>query len=186
MPVYDRPGRLEAERRRNRIADARLAGKRQNEIAEAEGVSQPTVSRHLKAIKAEWRKEAAATYGEHVARELATISAMDRTAAEQIDTLLTAGVRKLPKGGLTLDGELIGLAREWMAERRHLRGRVAALLGLDAPRRQEVSGPAQGGAPIEVVWRTLPDDSESKAEAARLLWESGALGYDETEEDPDE
>lgn len=163
-----------------------LSGVTHAELSRRYGVAGSTITRDVAAVVASWRLEARRDYEEMLGREIAILDTMDRQCADQIDTLLAHAYEESPDGKLTIHGEILGLAREWLGERRRIRQRVGMVLGLNrGASKNENVPPARFAGPIEPEWRPLPDDTESKAEAARLLLESGLLAYEETDE-PDE
>lgn len=115
-----------AERRR-KVAALDLRHVDQVDIARQLDVDQSTVSRDLAALRAEWRAAAVADTDERAARELAELDDMERDCAVQF--------------ARTHD-------RGWMTARLAIKDRRAALLGLDAPHRTELSG--RGGGPIDL------------------------------------
>lgn len=62
------------EFRRTRIAEHRIFGRTQREIAGMVGVSLGTVNRDLKIIEARWRAESTRTVADHAASQLAEIA----------------------------------------------------------------------------------------------------------------
>jgi len=115
-----------AERRR-KVAALDLRHVDQVDIGRQLDVDQSTVSRDLAVLRAEWRAAAAADTGERTARELAELDDMERDCAVQF--------------AKTHD-------RGWITARLAIKDRRAALLGLDAPKRTELSG--RGGGPIDL------------------------------------
>jgi hypothetical protein len=164
-------------KRRQDVAAALIAETPRAEIAKRQGVHTSTISRDIEAILKHWHDAAARDYADHVARELAILTVLDTQNAEAVERLLSAAY-----AGESLNLDAMHEALGWQAERRQLRARVAALLGLNKQsRRIELTG-ASDGVPVEVRWRELPDDTESKREAARVLAASGVLAYDERDE----
>lgn len=62
------------EFRRTRVAEQRIFGRTQREIAGMVGVSLGTVNRDLKIIDARWRAESTRTVADHASRQLAEIA----------------------------------------------------------------------------------------------------------------
>jgi predicted transcriptional regulator len=120
----------EIEERRRKVAGLYLSRVKQEDIARQLGVSQPTVSLDIKAILAEYRAER----HEQIDREAAELDAMEQQAA----------------AGFTRRKD-----RQWLETRLKIKDRRAKLLGLDAPTKQEVSGPDGGDVRITYVndWR---------------------------------
>lgn len=74
--------RLRAEGRRARVAEMYFRlGMRQTEIAEALGVSQPTVARDVKILVERWRKASLSDTGALRGKELADLAEMERDCA---------------------------------------------------------------------------------------------------------
>lgn len=110
--------RAEREDRRRKVARLYLNKITQAEIAEKLGVSQPTICRDLKEIEREWRAEYAADFDARRSRELAELQEMEREAAAAF-----ALKRRDPR---------------YLMARLAIKGRIAKLLGIDAPERKEV------------------------------------------------
>lgn len=114
-----RQSEIEREARRKRVASLLLAGVRdQTRIAEQLGTSQPTVSRDIKAIEAEWAQSAV--------QDIAAAKGHD---LERIERLIAALWGDAIKG-------------KWLATDRvlALMQHRAKLLGLEAPERLDLSG----------------------------------------------
>jgi predicted transcriptional regulator len=114
-----RQSEIEREARRKRVASLLLAGVRdQTRIAEQLGTSQPTVSRDIKAIEAEWAASAV--------QDIAAAKGHD---LERIERLIAALWGDAIKG-------------KWLATDRvlALMQHRAKLLGLEAPERLDLSG----------------------------------------------
>ncbi len=165
-----KPGNKTAEQweRRERVAQLYLRGLSQQRIADEIGASQATVSRDLTAVQKAWQESALIDIDAAKARELARIDELERTYWEEYEAskeerLITsteriegkeqrqkAAVRKEQRQG---DPRYLS-GIQWCIERR------CAILGIDAPKRQEVSGP-DGGA-IILEWPKPPrlDDGD--------------------------
>jgi DNA-binding CsgD family transcriptional regulator len=76
------PRALEALSKRREVAALYLAGLTQWEIAGKVGITQGNVSRHLRAVRAEWAAAARADFEARLAEELARINAIERRAWE--------------------------------------------------------------------------------------------------------
>lgn len=113
----------EIEARRRKVARLYARKLHQEEIAQLLGVDQSTVSRDIAAIEEEWRKAAAADVGELRARQLAELEEMERACAQHL-------------ANATSDRD----RARWVAERRQLKARIAAMMGLDAPTQLKHSG----------------------------------------------
>jgi len=103
--------------RRLRVARYRAQKLTLREIASAIGTSTATVYRDIKALDTVWLKSAQGERDEHRARELAELQAMERQVATAYGSSQNEGAKI-----------------RWMAERLRIKARIAALLGLDAPR----------------------------------------------------
>jgi DNA-binding transcriptional ArsR family regulator len=79
MPV-PRGKKVDVLRRREEVAERYIRGQTQCEIAEALGVSQPTISYDLKAIQKAWRESAIFDFNEAVGRELLRLEQLEREA----------------------------------------------------------------------------------------------------------
>lgn len=142
-----------------------LSHQSQAQIAERLGVTQQTISLDLKAIQREWKEEREHDLDIAKARELARIDKIEimylrewqksrRRRARGID-----GTNTVYKTMLGDPRYLAGV--QWCIDKR------CKLLGLDAPARQELSGP--GGKPIEYTERPFADVSDD--ELYRLISE---------------
>lgn len=67
-----------SDQMREEIADLYIRGKRQWEIAQRFGISQPMVSRHLDAIRQQWRASAVRDFDAARERELQKLDALER------------------------------------------------------------------------------------------------------------
>ena len=116
----------EREQRRRQVAQLTIAGVPQTQIAEQLGVTQPTVSNDLRAIRGRWQQDLARDTLEHVADELGKLAEWER---------------QLMRIALAVGPENAA-AREDPEERRRawdtllkLQARRSRLIGLDAPYR---------------------------------------------------
>jgi hypothetical protein len=139
----DAPTDLEIEQRRQQVAY--LLGQRATraEIARSLSVSRQTIDRDVDALRAYWREQATGEIAEIVGTELATLDALERR-------LWSERLRTQPIDPRDIETLLKILDRR------------ARILGLDKPRKVEVTGP--GGTPL------VPTDDE------RLLEEIERLG----------
>jgi DNA-binding CsgD family transcriptional regulator len=113
----------------------------QQEIAEQLGLSQPTVSRDVKAIVRQWVKEYVGDVAPIKARELGDLDAMER------DCALELARTKDPR---------------WMAERRHIKAQRARMLGLDEPQGVNIGGAVM----LTVVREDEPEPNGTTEKAA--------------------
>ena len=114
-PIHLTPKREELATRRRKVAELRLQHWTESEIAEALGVSQPTISRDLAHIRDEWREERVRSYDDWVAEELAKLAVLERTLLPEA----------ILEGGQAVDRVLSVMDRR------------ARLLGLDKPQLHE-------------------------------------------------
>lgn len=127
------PDELAVELRRSKVLELQIAGKSYRQIAEELTVSLGTVASDMKAL-------------------------VERAKAENDDRVERERMLSLARNGKALavvlpmlnDGETVKDAVDALDK---LEKRRAALLGLDAPTRQELSGPK--GAPIEIDGRAM-------------------------------
>lgn len=73
---------IETAERRHEIARMYQQGVTQHAIGQKFGISQPVVSRHLAAIRDEWRKSALVDFNERKALEVAKLDEIERNAWE--------------------------------------------------------------------------------------------------------
>lgn len=122
------------------VSEQYLMGKSQGVIADlllsefGVKVSQQTISNDLKAVREEWKKRSAALINEHVAEEMAKIDHLERTYHALFEK--SKGRRKMGRGDIKYLQRV-----EWCIDRR------IQLLGVDAPKRTEISG--LNGAPLK-------------------------------------
>jgi len=131
---------LARERRRAQVAELYLQRMTQTEIARILGVSQPTVSRDIKAIERRWRQQAVDNLDRQKLRELAELDRMEREAA--INYQHTHDIK-------------------WFRERKWIKEQRAKILGLYAPEKVAPTDPT-GQLPYEPnilhVYEHVPDD----------------------------
>lgn len=137
------PLRVDAEERRARVATLLLGHKTVRQIAAEVGASRATVARDVQAVRAEWRERRLADVDQHIAEELARLAAIEAAVLPQAQ-----------------EGKLIAVDRALAIMQRR-----AALLGLDAPQRREISGPDGGALTVRVVYDD-PDADGASAPAA--------------------
>ena len=92
--------------RQNEVAKFHLEGKTQKQIAEMLGISQPTVARAIKAVRAGWAKEYADTYDSLVGRELAILDRETRILEGLRDSYLAKQTEDGQYSGATMEGLL--------------------------------------------------------------------------------
>ena len=133
----------------------------QEQIATQLNVSRRTVSADIQYLRSLWRKELVADPVEIIAHELAELNDMERECVRSF----------------TVTGDAV-----WIRERRMIKERKAKMLGLDAPVRQEHTGPA--GEPIKqdiaLVIDALADPDTREALdnlSERLESKSGRNGH---------
>ncbi len=152
--------RLAIEERRQEVAVLVLAHVPYRTIASMLGIGRSTVADDVKVIREQWRTRAAATYGEHVAEEVAKLDTLERSwigLAIPPDNATPEQVTAAAQAALVLDR--IGRQR-------------ARLLGLNAPVRQEVMFPQAGGPVAE------SSAAEKVQRALRLVREVEAVEAD--------
>ena len=122
------------EERRRRVARLLLGRATHDEMAAQLGVTRQTISTDVKAIRGMWRKELIDDPVAVKAQELADLEQMERECVRNY----------------TLTHE-----RGWISERRQIKERRSKMLGLDAPAKQEHSGP--DGGPLKQDFRLVVD-----------------------------
>lgn len=166
--------RTEIAIRRQKIAAAYLRGTTQIEIAAELEVDQATVSRDLKALRAEWMKSALIDINEAKARELAKIDALEleywaawKRSQEnaEVETTKMQGSDPEKPGKLEKQKRVEGQ----VGDPRYLQGiercieQRRAILGLDAPRRTDITSgnkPLQPPQVIEIIKTYEKETSE--------------------------
>ena len=156
---------LSIEQRRAEVAHLYLQGLTQEEIAEAVGVSQPTVSIDLKAIQADWKAQSVEDLNDKKLLELAKLDEAERNAWEQFNRSCEDATKTRREVGA--DGEFGEGYMEKVGQSGNPRyldivirciEKRCALLGLDAP--QKVAQTDAAGNDIS---------AEEKAERARQM-----------------
>lgn len=164
MARKDKADRSEAQQERDRreIARLYLQGMYQADIAERLGLSQPTVSRDIQVLVAEWKVERVYDINEAKARELAKVDNLEleyweawhrsqqnaekevkkqraipaRKGVKEKDdkspVILSQDIQKISEGQTGDPRFLSGI--QWCIERRCL------ILGVDAPKKTELTG----------------------------------------------
>ena len=135
--------RMEVKERRRNIMELRMTGASQRHIAETLGLAKSTVSAHLNAALAELVEQV------HDAAE--SVRALE---LERLDRLLVAMWGSATAGSFHATDRVLKIM-----ERRSM------LLGLDAPKRQEVTG--KDGGPIQTT-QTLDLASLTDEELAEI------------------
>lgn len=102
--------------RRELVAQLKLHGYSNRQIAKVTGVSHVTIGNDLKKIRAEWKQNMALSYDQHVATEIAAYDDMEKAISDEA----RAG------------------NKEAIALRLRIRERRARLLGLDSPVKHEI------------------------------------------------
>ena len=144
-------------RDQRRIGELYLKGWRQVDIAAELHIAQGTVSKALKILQVEWRKEAIADIDEMKSRELAKIDSLERTywtaweRSTQDAQTQTKRMKGRGHGGANAamvadEMEQIDQTRGQAGEPRFLAGvlecirRRCELLGIDAPKKEQTTG----------------------------------------------
>ena len=171
--------------RRNRVASMYLRRFTQAEIARKLGVVVSTVCKDLKAIHKEWAAGRIGDRSAWIERELAAIDRLERTYTRawvrscKDETPRTAKTVNTPDGVRT---EASKREEGQAGDPRFLEGvrwcinRRIELLGLDAPKKMEHSGP--DGAPIPVALSNEERDAIRERIRARLGGPPGAPAGD--------
>lgn len=136
------------EERRRRVARFLRTRLTQDEIAAELGVTRRTIISDVKAIREMWRKEMVEDPVALRTQELADLEQMERECVVQYS--------------LTRE-------RGWITERRQIKERRSKMLGLDAPAKQEHSGPDGGPLKQEVTFITDALDNPDTRDALDAL-----------------
>jgi hypothetical protein len=147
------------DERRKKVAELYLRGHSQRAIGEVVGVTQQCVSLDLKVIREEWKSRAVEDFKTYVADELAKIDnveqefwrAWERSVGEHKRTTRTRTGDKKEKSTTTED--LAGDPRFLMGVHRCIERRCQ-LLGLDAPRRTDIT---TGGSAFKFIPKEMLD-----------------------------
>ena len=173
MEPKPRRDKVEIANRRQKVAEFYLRGMYQADIAAEVGVDQATISRDLAGLRKEWLQSALVDINEAKAKELAKIdqleveywAAWERSKLNaEVEVIEQIGNRRKPKAG-EKDTDEPAIVPERLKKYKRVEGQSGNpaflagiqwcitkrcdILGLDAPKRQEHSGP-DGGA-IEVI-----------------------------------
>ena len=143
----------EIARDRRRAADLYLQGWLQVDIADNLGIDQSTVSRDLKALQGDWLKSALLDFNEAKAQQLAKIDRLEREywgawqrSCEDAETVRQEGGTKSKDGKLLPPDKIVRTSKGQAGDSRFLQGvqwcieRRCSILGIDAPKQQDVSG----------------------------------------------
>ena len=151
-----------------RVSELRLRGKSQRQIVAATGLNLREVNHALKRVRAIWLVEyAAGDHARHVTETLArlfelidvTRAAYDRSIGEIRKE--TRKVRRSGKDAKEGGAEVTVFTETLNGDPRYLAliagyiQQIRELLGLDAPKRTELSGP--GGKPLQISWMEEQD-----------------------------
>jgi predicted transcriptional regulator len=131
-------------KRRRMVAELALRRISQAAIAEAMGISQPTVSRDLAAIEAEWRREMVEDVESKKAREIAELEEMER---QVIQDMLSSRISRY----------------RGIRARLEIKKRKAKMLGFDAPMQVESPG-GDGDIRIRLLKATDKLEREEREE----------------------
>jgi hypothetical protein len=166
FPVKTGPKRTPEQVLRDRAETAKLyiQGWPQHEIAAKVGVTREQITYDLARIREEWVRQAQASMGELVARELAKLDRIEAEAwaawersrrnRERKRTKKTTGARDQLEAAVESE-ERDGDPR-WLAEVRECVAQRCKLLGINAPEQHQHTG--KDGGPIEIT--TEPSDDE--------------------------
>lgn len=158
------------EMRRADVARRYLQGQTQGQIAADLGVHQSQVTRDLKTLRQRWQEQAADQTGRWIAQELARLAALEaeawaawqrsrQNAVKEIEETTEDGFRQRKETtGQAGDPRFLDQVQKCVQQRRDL-------LGLDAPKRTELSGPGSGPIPVASV--SEMDDEQLLRIAAR-------------------
>lgn len=128
------------------------------EIADEIGVSTATIHSDIKAMEKAWRDENLAARDDYVKRELTKLDLMEYHAEE---TMANAETLEQPDGTVIVISKADHAA--YQRSKISIMKRRSALLGLDAPIRHELTGPA--GAPLDVKVRGMSDEQLERVAA---------------------
>lgn len=175
--------RLAKAERSLKVAELHLTGMPQKAIAKHLGVGVATVNRDLKAVHARWQQFAVESRNAWVAKEIERLNLVEReawrgwrrsqkdkekTAVKKTDT---GTERTITREGQAGDPQFLRRVLDCITRR-------CDLLGLNAPQRQEHTGPGGGPIPLTAVQMT---DEQLAAIAQR-----GSQGAPETPEGQEE
>lgn len=167
------PKQTEIILRRERVSRLYLARKSQWDIAVELGVDQATVSRDIAALQKQWKEASLTALDELKAQELARIDRLEleywqawadskakRTIINKKQTEAEGAKGGTRKGytGSVREEDMLGDPRflagvQWCIDRR------CQLLGLDAPKRQDITSGGQPlAAPVVYLPEVKPDD----------------------------
>jgi transcriptional regulator with XRE-family HTH domain len=142
--------KLQKQRDKRRVSQMYLQGETQADIAASVGLSQPTVSRILQSLQAEWRDAAIIDISEAKARELAKIDTLELeywTAWKRSQEDAESEITKLQGGSTDAPSKLEKQTRregqsgnpaflagiQWCINKR------CEILGVNAPIKQEIN-----------------------------------------------
>jgi predicted transcriptional regulator len=166
--------RQRSERARDsvRIASMYLNGHNQTEIAKELKISQPTVSREIKLLEGEWKEKSSQDIETWKAGELAYLQQKRRELEDiwklsqnRTNTIKTK--RAVMVGGVVTQQEVSEREELELADTKigtlllSISDKIAALTGIEAPRKNEVTGAGGKDLPTsEVTLRIVREDSK--------------------------
>lgn len=179
--------RVAIAHRRQEASRLYLEGKTQLEIAEQLGVNQSVISRDLQFLRSLWRRVAVENVEEVMSQKLAELARIKRESWEQwhrskLDaTTLTVEtvegkegepreVKRMQKKGQCGDSRYVDTILRCVIKE-------CELLGLDPPKRSELTGP-NGGPVVLVAGKRIEEltDEELAQELARIDQQQRATG----------
>jgi len=150
MPRGTRP-KTDIAARRREVGRLYLQGKTQPEIAVELAISQPTISRDLKALRDEWLQSALVDLNEAKSKELAKVDALEleywdgwRRSCEDAETVKQKG-KAAGEGGKPQVTDVEKTAKGQAGDPRFLQGiqwcinKRCEILGIDAPKRTDIT-----------------------------------------------
>ncbi len=154
--------KFQLQQRRAKVSKMYRMGRPQHEIAEELEVCSRTVFRDIERLRREWLESTVVDFDQAVGDQLAKIDLIEQQAwaawersqtDKRVRTAETGGKggdkTKLQEVGQCGDASYLNVITKCVEQRNKL-------LGLEAPQRQELSGP--GGGPIRVGPEQISDD----------------------------
>jgi len=176
MPRWNPQDKFRIAERRKTVASLYLQGKFQDEIAKVVKVDRGTVSRDLKALQEEWLKSGVMDLNAAKARELAKIDEIERQAwvaweqsRKDAETMEVTGTAQ---GGKGKPDKVKKITKGQAGDPRFLAilldctNRRCELLGLDAPKKNELTGAGGQAIPITIINAIKPHDPRTSTPAA--------------------
>lgn len=159
------------ENDRTIIAEMTLKGKNQYQIAEVVGISREQVSRDMKKVRRDWAEKRDQDTTKHIAKELAKLDLVIEKAWDEFDASKVkkeTTFKEMNDPNDSSKGSKVYIKKEtqngnpaYLVTIQNCIKKRAELLGLDAPKRTELTGP--NGEPLETNYTIVMEYEDVKS-----------------------